>query len=132
VGWPAPLFNVDYYRDQCVRYFPEVNGHQVGFVKGVRAEDVNKHTGGWASVNTTRLLWVNGEYDPWRHATVASDYRPGGPFAGDAEHPAFVIPKAAHCNDMIMKNAAVNEGVRKVVDAEVKKMKEWVDAFYKK
>lgn len=132
VGFPAPLYNVEYWRSQCPLYFPEVNGHQVGMVKGVRAEDVNRRTGGWDNVNTTRLLWVNGEYDPWRSASVASDFRPGGPFVGDEDRPAFVIPKAAHCNDMIVKNAAVNEGVKKVVDAEVKKMKQWVDEFYKK
>lgn len=132
VGFPAPLYNVEYWRRQCPLYFPEVNGHQVGMVKGVRAEDVNKRTGGWDNVNTTRLLWVNGEYDPWRSASVASDFRPGGPFVGDEDRPAYVIPKAAHCNDMIVKNAAVNAGVKKVVDAEVKKMKQWVDEFYKK
>ncbi|OAA34976.1 Peptidase S28 [Metarhizium rileyi] len=132
VGYPAPLLNVEYYRAQCPIYFPEINGHRVGMVKGVRAEDVNKRTGGWHNVNTTRLIWINGEYDPWRSATVGSDYRPGGPFVGDEERPSLVIPKAAHCNDMIIENANVNPGVKKVVDAEVKKMKEWVDAFYKK
>ncbi|KAK2606354.1 hypothetical protein QQS21_003285 [Conoideocrella luteorostrata] len=131
VGYPAPIYNVEYFRKQCPLFFPEVNGHQVGMVKGVRAEDVNRRTGGWDNVNTTRLLWVNGEYDPWRSASVASDFRPGGPFKGDEERPSYVIPKAAHCNDMIVRNAAVNEGAKKVVDAEVKKMKEWVDAFYK-
>lgn len=132
VGYPAPLYNIDYWRAQCPIYFPEVNGHQVGMVKGVRADDVNRRTGGWGNVNTTRLIWINGEYDPWRSASVESDFRPGGPFGGgDDERPSYVIPKAAHCNDMLMRNAEANPGVRKVVDAEVAKMKEWVDAFYK-
>lgn len=132
VGYPPPMYNVDYWRRQCPVYFPEVHGHKVGMVKGIRAEDVNKRTGGWNNVNTTRLMWVNGEYDPWRSASVASDFRPGGAFVGDEERPSYVIPKAAHCNDMIIRNAAANPGVKKVVDAEVAKMKEWVDAFYKK
>ncbi|KID74013.1 uncharacterized protein G6M90_00g032750 [Metarhizium brunneum] len=131
VGYPAPLYNIDYWRAQCPIYFPEVNGHQVGMVKGVRADDVNRRTGGWGNVNTTRLIWINGEYDPWRSASVESDFRPGGPFGGDDERPSYVIPKAAHCNDMLMRNAEANPGARKVIDAEVAKMKEWVDAFYK-
>lgn len=100
--------------------------------RGVTAANVNARTGGWSFVNTTRLIWINGEYDPWRTATVSSDFRPGGPFRGDKDRPVMVIPKASHCSDLIMKNAAVNEGVRKVVDAEVAKMKEWVAEFYKK
>ncbi|KHN94776.1 Peptidase S28 [Metarhizium album ARSEF 1941] len=131
VGFPAPLYSVEYWRVQCPLYFPDINGHQVGMVRGARAEDVNRRTGGWANVNTTRLVWVNGEYDPWRSASVASDFRPGGPFVGDEARPSYVIPRAAHCNDMIIKNARVNSGAKKVVDAEVSKMKDWVDAFYK-
>ncbi|OAA33206.1 Peptidase S28 [Moelleriella libera RCEF 2490] len=132
VGYPAPLVNVNYWRRQCPLFFPELAGKKVGMSRGVTAANVNARTGGWSFVNTTRLIWINGEYDPWRTATVSSDFRPGGPFRGDKDRPVMVIPKASHCSDLIMKNAAANEGVRKVVDAEVAKMKEWVAEFYKK
>lgn len=131
IGYPSTLFDTNYWRRQCAMYFPDTNGHVVGIKQGKSAETVNKRTNGWNNVDTERLLWVNGQYDPWRSATVASDFRPGGPLQYTEKVPAYLIPKAAHCNDMIIKNAQVNEGVKKVVDAEVKKMKEWVDEFYK-
>ncbi|KAG5980650.1 hypothetical protein E4U55_003810 [Claviceps digitariae] len=132
VGYPPPMYTVDYYRRQCPIFFPEVNGHKVGLVKGRSASDVNRRTGGWSRTNTTRLIWVNGEYDPWRSLSVASDFRPGGPFVGNEDQPSYVIPKASHCPDLLMQNSAVNEGTKKVVDATIAKMKEWVQDFYKK
>ncbi|KAG5926782.1 hypothetical protein E4U42_002950 [Claviceps africana] len=132
VGWPSPLLNVKYWRRMCPILFPKVKGHKVGMARGVRGIDVIRRTGGWSMTNTTRLLWVNGEYDPWRAASVASDFRPSGPFLGDEQHPSYVIPKSSHCNDVIMKNAAVNEASRKVMKAEISKMKEWVHDFYKR
>ncbi|KAG6009457.1 hypothetical protein E4U21_002372 [Claviceps maximensis] len=131
IGYPPPLYTSEYYRRQCSLFFPEVNGHKVGMNKGVRAINVDRRTGGWYNTNTTRLMWVNGETDPWRSASVASDFRPGGPFVGDKDHPSWVVPKGSHCSDLLIKNAKVNEGVKRVVDAEVKKMKEWVGDFYK-
>ncbi|KAG6004461.1 hypothetical protein E4U43_000733 [Claviceps pusilla] len=131
VGYPPRFFNVEYYRRQCLIMFPEMNGHKVGMAKGIRATNVNHHTGGWFNTNTTRLIWVNGEYDPWRSLSVASDFRPGGPFVSTEDRPSFVIPKASHCQDLIMHNGVVNQGVKKVQDATIKKMKEWVRDFHR-
>lgn len=91
----------------------------------------NAYTTGWSIAgNTTRLIWTNGQYDPWKDATVSSDYKPGGPFNGTVEAPVQVIPAGIHCSDLIAENGAVNEGVKEVQDNEVAQIKAWVEEFY--
>lgn len=124
-------FDREYYRRQCNLFFPEVGGFTFGLNKGRTVDEVNVKTGGWDYVNTTRLMWANGELDPWRPATVSADRRPGGPLKSTDEAPVFVLPKAAHCNDLILKNGEANPEVKKIITAEVEKMKQWVQEFYK-
>lgn len=92
---------------------------------------MNAYTGGWdVAGNLTRLIWTNGEFDPWRDSTVSSVYRPGGEFTGTATAPLQLIPDGIHCSDMIAKNGAVNAGVQTVIDNEVAQIKTWVEEFY--
>jgi hypothetical protein len=42
-----------------------------------------------------------------------------------------VIPGGFHCSDLILRNAAVNAGVQKVVDNEVAQIKAWVKEYPK-
>lgn len=115
---------------QCDDYFPEVNGMTYGLKAGRTGAQLNAKTGGWNNVNTTNLLWVNGEYDPWRAATVSSDIRPGGPLQSTPEAPVWVIPKAAHCNDMVVANAYANADVARIMQAEVAQISIWVNNFW--
>ncbi|KAL3959550.1 hypothetical protein ACCO45_004667 [Purpureocillium lilacinum] len=110
---------------------PPVGDHTYGLARGRTVEQVNAKTGGWDHVNTTRLMWVNGELDPWRPATVSAELRPGGPLASTDEAPVFLLPKAAHCNDAIVKNGEANPEVGKMMQQEVAYVKRWVDEFYK-
>ncbi|POR33927.1 Thymus-specific serine protease [Tolypocladium paradoxum] len=130
-GLVSEHFIRDYYLRQCANFFPDVGSFTYGLKKGRTVEQVNAKTGGWDYVNTTRLMWVNGEYDPWRPATVSADLRPGGPLKSTKEAPVWVLPKAAHCNDLIVKNGVANPAVMEVIKAEVAQMKEWVGEFYK-
>ncbi|KAK5992035.1 putative extracellular serine carboxypeptidase-like protein [Cladobotryum mycophilum] len=98
---------------------------------GVDVHHVNRITGGWRNVNTTRLTWTVGEFDPWRPATVASDWRPDGQLPSTDQHPVNIIPGAAHCGDLSMKNYAANAGVKKVMDTEMALIKQWIGEFYK-
>lgn len=81
-------------------------------------------------MHTQRLVWVNGEYDPWRSATVSADLRKGGPLKSTKKAPVYVIPAGIHCSDLITANSAANEGVKEVVDAVVETITGWVDEFY--
>ncbi|KAF7719783.1 Serine carboxypeptidase [Penicillium ucsense] len=121
-----------YWQRQCSLYFPEVNGFTFASAKGKDAEDVNQKTKGWDLTDTTRLIWANGEFDPWRTSGMSSEYRPGGPLKSRPSAPLNIIPGGFHCSDLILKNGAVNAGVQKVIDAEVAQIKTWVAEYYKK
>ncbi|KJR88951.1 serine peptidase [Sporothrix schenckii 1099-18] len=127
------LVDFDYMQAQCALYFPEDDGYTFGSSSriGKTPDDVNEYDGGWSVTNTTRLIWANGEFDPWRDATVSSDFRPGGPLVSTPEAPVNVIPGGIHCSDLIYANALVNEGVMAVVKDEIATIKGWVDEFYK-
>ncbi|KAF4948332.1 hypothetical protein FSARC_13773 [Fusarium sarcochroum] len=126
---PSALTRHSKYKE-CQREFPDVDGYSFGWKRGHDAQRVNEITGGWSVTNTERVMWVNGEYDPWIGATVSSKWRPGGPLKSTEEAPVWVIPKAAHCNDVWTTNRA-DPGTRKVIDAVVKQMEKWVSDYYK-
>lgn len=117
-------------RDQCERFFPDVNGHSYGLKTGRTTEDIVKLTGGWDFVNTTRLLYVDGEYDPWIMESVSSPARPGGPLQSTEEVPTFVVPKSAHCPDMVMTNIWANEANTAIFNKTFKIMTGWLNDFY--
>lgn len=116
-----------YWESQCALFFPE-GGY--GIAKGRTPEDVNAWTGGWSVTNTTRLMYANGQLDPWRDATVSSIFRPGGPLESTEELPVRVIPGGIHCSDLYGQNWDVNPEVKSIADAEVANMKKWVAEFY--
>jgi hypothetical protein len=66
--------------------FPEVDGYTYGSVNpNINVHSTNKHTMGWRLDNTTRLIWTNGEFDPWRTSGMSSQFRPGGQLASTPE-----------------------------------------------
>lgn len=127
------LVDFDYMQGQCALYFPEDEGYTFGSNSriGRSPDDVNTYTGGWSVTNTTRLIWANGQFDPWRDATVSSDFRPGGPLVSTPDAPVNVIPGGIHCSDLIYSNALANAGVMAIVNDEIATIKSWVEEFYK-
>ncbi|KAB5525675.1 peptidase S28 [Coniochaeta sp. 2T2.1] len=127
------LINPDYWRSQCPFWFPESEGGY-GLARGRTAEEVNAYTSGWFvdAANTTRLMMTNGEWDPWRDATLSSKFRPGGPKESTPELPVRVIPHGTHCSDLYGQNWGVNAELKAIVDEEVANMQEWVGEFYEK
>lgn len=59
-----------------------------------------------------------------------AENRPGGPLPSTPQHPVHVVPGAAHCGDLLVRNANANEGVKKVFDAEVANIVQWAKEFY--
>ncbi|KAM7215645.1 Serine carboxypeptidase S28 domain containing protein [Rhypophila decipiens] len=121
------LVNPEYWRKQCSLVFPELT---YGLAKGLRAQDVNRQTGGWSVTNTTRLMHTNGEWDPWRDATLASKSRPGGPFKGTKQLPHRVVKHGTHCSDFYGPNWAANPELEAQVKDVIVNMQEWIDEFY--
>ncbi|KAH8896497.1 serine carboxypeptidase S28 [Thozetella sp. PMI_491] len=124
--------SAEWYQRQCGLMFPKQGNLTFGSGTGRTADDVNKWTDGWLETNTTRLLWVNGEFDPWRSASVSSELRPGGPLTSTAQAPIFLIPGGRHCNDLAVKNGDSNPEVKKIQAALQAQMKTWVSEFYSK
>ncbi|KAM3503911.1 hypothetical protein MY10362_003898 [Beauveria mimosiformis] len=117
-------------RANCFDKFPDVGSYKVGIKLGRDQDTVNRLTGGWDRNNATRVIWVNGEFDPWLYATVSSPDRPGGPLQSTENAPVFLLRGAAHCNDYIVKNADFNEDARVLFDEVATKMKKWAAEFY--
>ncbi|KAL7931763.1 peptidase S28 [Trichoderma chlorosporum] len=126
----SSLVNDAYFERQCEYYFPREGQYSYGIAEGATTNQVNQRTGGWFNINTHRLQWTAGEFDPWRPATVVAQNRPGGPLQSTAQHPVHIVPGAAHCGDVLLRNANANEGVRQVFDAEVANIKQWVGEWY--
>jgi hypothetical protein len=124
------LITPEYFQRQCALYFPTgPHGETFASAKGKTEADVNTYTGGWDHVNTTRLVFTNGQYDPWRDATVSADFRPGGPLQSTADVPVNVVPGGFHCSDLSIKNGDVNAGAAKVQQAEIAQIKKFVDQW---
>ncbi|KAJ3491165.1 hypothetical protein NLG97_g5640 [Lecanicillium saksenae] len=119
----------EYLIDQvCGTSFP--NQTNYGLASGKGAEGVNQRTGGWDQTNTTRLVWVNADQDPWLYATVSSPDRPGGPLESTDEAPVYMLRGAAHCNDFVTDNYWANEDARNMFDGVATYMQKWVAEFY--
>ena len=126
------LVTADYFIRQCGLYFPPGPGGQTyGIAKGATESEVNAYTGGWFIDNTTRLVYTNGQYDPWRDATVSSLFRPGGPLVSTEQVPVNIVPSGYHCSDLITANAQVNAGCRAVFNSEKAQLAEWVSQYPK-
>jgi hypothetical protein len=134
------LVTAEYWQRQCDLFFPPEDGYTYGSSSLHRPErtvdTVNKATDGWdlpsEAKPTTRLIWTNGEFDPWRTSGVSSEFRPGGPLVSTAEQPVQIIPGGFHCSDLRISNGVANEGVMKVIDNEVAQVKAWVEEYYHK
>jgi len=125
------LVTAEYWIRQCPLFFPTgPQGQTYGIAKGKTEAQVNAYTGGWDIKNTTRLLYVNGGYDPWRESGVSSDLRPGGPLASTAKVPVYIVPGGFHTSDLITANGKANAGCQKVIDEEVAQLTTWVGEFY--
>ncbi|MCJ1245001.1 hypothetical protein MMC30_002202 [Trapelia coarctata] len=125
------LVTAAYWQRQCGLYFPTENGYTYD-ANGHTVHDLNGRTGGWKLTDTTRLIWTNGQFDPWRTSGVSSEFRPGGPLASTPKAPLQIIPGGFHCSDLIAKNGLVNDGVQTVIDNEIKQIVEWVKEYPEK
>ncbi|KAI9166362.1 putative extracellular serine carboxypeptidase [Paramyrothecium foliicola] len=125
------LVGPEYYQRQCDLLFPREGPFTFASNRGKTAQDLNRHTGGWFNTKTTRLITTNGEFDPWRSASIASVFRPGGPFKGTKDAPSLVIEGARHCNDLTLRNA-VHAPVAAAQEVLLKQITKWVGDFYNK
>lgn len=103
-----------------------------GLQLGRSPADVNAATGGWSVPpdRTPRLLYANGQLDPWRPATVSASGRPGGPLNSSADVPVHLLPGGVHCSDIYAANWAVNPAAKAAADDQTAILARWVAEFY--
>ncbi|XDG03846.1 hypothetical protein ABKA04_003461 [Annulohypoxylon sp. FPYF3050] len=130
------LADSKYFQRQCDLFFPKEGNYTYGSARGKTAAEVNAKTKGWklpSHLNAeSRLLFVNGEFDPWRSASVASEFRPGGPLVSSPEVPSIIIQDGHHCNDLFTADALINPGVKKAQQEIVANMVRWTKEFYER
>ncbi|PHH67155.1 hypothetical protein CDD81_2924 [Ophiocordyceps australis] len=143
-GLVPKLLDRAYWRRQCALFFPDTDGMTYGLRKGRSVDALNALTGGWGDSSITTaamaaqgspargqpIIWTNGEFDPWRPATVSADRRPGGPLPSGDNAPVWIIPRGSHCNDLLMRNGEANADVARIQRGEIDQVKRWVQDFY--
>ncbi|KAK4162907.1 peptidase S28 [Cladorrhinum sp. PSN259] len=122
------LVDVEYWKNQCTLNFPELES---GVPKNRTASDVNTFTGGWDVTNTTtRVMHTNGEWDPWRDATLSSKFRDGGEFKSTTDVPVRLVKGGNHCSDLSKAHWDANKELSKLMDEVVWNMKVWIAEYY--
>ncbi|KAK4224671.1 putative serine protease EDA2 [Podospora fimiseda] len=119
--------NVEYLESICHRLFPQQGTAQVNTWK--IPESINLFTDGW-HINTTRVLFVDGEFDPWRSASISSDFRDDGPFQSTTKQPVLIVKGGRHGYDL---DAWIGERVEEIGSVQrqaVTQMVKWVQQFY--
>ncbi|KAH8681442.1 peptidase S28 [Xylariales sp. PMI_506] len=110
---------------RCDLRFPETNGFVSGAAAGFTEEQLNMYTLGW-DAPFQRVLFVNGEFDPWRSATLSSDYRPGGT-VNSTDIPVFIVEGGVHCPDLYLDDG--NPHQVEVVNAALQQMGQWLQEY---
>ena len=124
------LVTAEYWIRQCGLFFPPgPEGQTYGIAAGKTEAEVNTYDGGWYIDNSTRLIYANGGFDPWREATVSSELRPGGPLESTAAVPVNIVPGGFHTSDLVTENGVVNAGCLAVIDEEVNQLAAWVAEY---
>lgn len=124
------LITVDYWIRQCELYFPPgPSGKNYGIAAGRTEDQLNAYTGGWNVANTTRLLFVTGELDPWNECGVSAEGRPGGPLQSTKQIPVEVVSEGFHTSDLRTKDGEVNIGLKEVQDRGLKHLVDWVEEW---
>ncbi|KAI1198091.1 serine carboxypeptidase S28 [Nemania serpens] len=117
----------EHYQRRCALTFPETNGHMAGSIVGFTADHLNVWTKGW-DAPYNRVIFVNGENDPWRSATVASEYRPGGAVQTSEQIPSLIVENASHVPDLVLGD---NPSQAVVIEQAVEIMGNWLKDWTK-
>ncbi|KIO28591.1 hypothetical protein M407DRAFT_22175 [Tulasnella calospora MUT 4182] len=123
----SSLVTAGYNPRQCNHMFPNADGSIGSFYPDT--DDVNSdHGGGW-NLRARNLFVVNGQFDPWRSASLSSRYAPK--FRNTPHQRVEVVRGGHHCWDWNLYGARYNRDVKRVVDIGVKRVKKWVKQWYR-
>jgi hypothetical protein len=115
------------YSRRCDLEVPKTNGYVTGATTGWTEDHLNLWTQGW-DAPYTRVFFVNGEFDPWRSATLSSDYRPGGK-VNSTTTPVYVVKGGVHTPELFVNEK--NPNTWPVVQAAMSQMGVWLKEWKK-
>ncbi|EJT99261.1 hypothetical protein DACRYDRAFT_109982 [Dacryopinax primogenitus] len=108
-------------RDLCQNFFPEA----YPTLHSANVSYVNNAYGGW-HMNADRLIFLNGNRDPWKFATVSSDYinRTSTP------NQPITVSDGFHCSDLLTANGEADNTIYKAQQLVLQYMEKWMDDWY--
>ncbi|SMY22288.1 unnamed protein product [Zymoseptoria tritici ST99CH_1A5] len=120
------LIDADYWHRICGLYFPPTPSGET-YNQGRTVDDTNAFTGGWNPQNISRVLFVEGEFDPWASAGVTSQFRPGGPMESSENVTVLVLPGGHHCTEQYtpVGGGKAIEDIEKTIDQAVAQIVKW-------
>ncbi|KIO21853.1 hypothetical protein M407DRAFT_28564 [Tulasnella calospora MUT 4182] len=116
-----------YAQRQCSYYFPLADGTHSTYNFSAPVDSLNTQFKGWNVVGSN-LYVVNGEFDPWRSASVSSTWAPS--FVDTPTQEVTVIPDAHHCWDYYLMNTQVNDDVKAVQNKGLIQIHDWLQTWY--
>ncbi|KAG8898767.1 hypothetical protein FRB99_007177 [Tulasnella sp. 403] len=107
----SSLVTADWALRQCNYMFPNANGTPGNYNPNVAG--TNAIYNGW-NLTAQRLFVVNGQYDPWRSASLSSIWAPQMP--ASPLQPIEVVAGGHHCWDYNIRGAYFDPDIKRVVD----------------
>jgi hypothetical protein len=125
LGWPSlvsRLITPSYDNRQCNYFFPKTFPSE----RSANPKDVqfNQKYGGW-NINIDRLFIANGKQDPWKEATLSSDFHP----RKSTDRQPIVVSNGFHCSDLGVRNS-VDPTIKQVQDLAVSYFGKWMQEYY--
>ncbi|KAG8942753.1 hypothetical protein FRC04_003523 [Tulasnella sp. 424] len=111
---------------QCNHMFPNEDGTPGNFTPDTSGNNA-AHGGGW-NIQANNLFAVNGQFDPWRSASLSSRWAPM--FRSTPHQQVEVVKGGHHCWDWYLGGAVFNPDVKRVVDLGISTVKGWLEEWY--
>lgn len=119
--------DVNHYTQECNYMFPTSSGTPGNFNLGADSNATDSTFKGW-NLMAKNLFVVNGEFDPWRSASLSSNYAPK--FVDTPTQDINVIPGAHHCWDFYLPNAELDANVNATRKEGLGKVYGWLGEWY--
>ncbi|KAG9045422.1 hypothetical protein FS837_006332 [Tulasnella sp. UAMH 9824] len=123
----SSLVTIKYKLRVCNHLFPNADGSPGNFHPSTYRTNAN-HGGGW-NIRAKNLFVVNGQFDPWRSASLSSRWAPK--FRNTPHQLVEVIKGGHHCWDFNLDGAKYNPDTKRVVDKGVKTVQGWLKQWYR-
>ncbi|KAG8896616.1 hypothetical protein FRB99_008795 [Tulasnella sp. 403] len=122
----SSLVTPAYSDRRCAHTFPNADG-TLSTHSTSDLDDMNTSFKGWNLI-ADHLFVTNGEFDPWRSASLSSRWAPA--FMDTPTQEISVIPGGHHCWDWRMDFGNMNKDVYEVQKSGIVSIHAWLDEWY--